>query len=169
MIEEDARKNPYAEPRSPLAHVPPNRQGGLRWALIWAAVFCLNLIVPLMYGWDLLIGRSALGMLTALTVMFSTVFVVGKFSSDARKMAISGGCIIALTQMAPILQMSAGLIGIGVTERLLSAPTPPIASVASGFVVTAVTGGVLILAAGLAGAICLGIQNAVQGRRKTPV
>src|SRR5262249_17793790 len=91
-----------------------------------------------------------------------------------RKLALAlivGGVLVALTQVFPILQIMAWLIGMGIcpafgqTSSGEDEATPHLTGELGGFVVTLVTGGILIGAAACSGVAILWLTSRLGANR----
>ncbi|QDV34178.1 hypothetical protein [Tautonia plasticadhaerens] len=135
--------------------------GGLRsrrLATGWVKVFAANLPIPLCFG-TMSVDRGAfVGLIGAL-------FVMAVLGADAcsrwdrpGRAVIGGGVLVALAQMFPLPQVCAGALALRVASGLaLAVPVEDLGfsratGVAGGFLVTLMTGGLLI-----AGALLLGL------------
>lgn len=155
---EDA--NPYRAPSSiePEAPGPPiaERRQLLRLLVGWAAVCLFNMPMPLLLSWDLTRRHGRGGMAAGAAAL---LFLGGGICAAWRKFGralVIGGIPIGLSQFLPILHLMAGLVALAIGERLGrvkndDAVVMEIRSEFSGFVVTMVTGTLLMAAAILAG------------------
>lgn len=107
--------NPY---QSPSAASPPpptalgteeDKPGGLHAA--WAAIFAINLTVPLIFGWSLVSEHGKLGMSAAAIALLIGGWCVCSVHPLIARQAIVGGTIVGLSQLIPVVQMVAGLLG----------------------------------------------------------
>ncbi len=154
--------NPYEPPGEALTISVSDRKGNPRAGgftyVAWIFVFAINMAVPLLFSASVTQQNGRSGMLIGTLFLF----VLGCYICAAnRKLAVAllaGGAVVALTQLFPMLQFIAGSIGMGVGQALghatfLGDDNPPrVTSEYGGFVVTFVTGGVL-----MAGSLCTGI------------
>jgi hypothetical protein len=158
--------NPYF---APAALIPPSSpktedRGGWAWALSWTVVFALNLVVPLIFGWDMTEHGGHVGLIVATAMLWVSGFRVGGKTRDRRFVMLSGGTFVALTQFVPFLQIMAGLAGWGLTS--LSTSKSPLFTEAQGFLATIITGGLLLVAAIFFGRIAKAIAESAGWRRK---
>jgi hypothetical protein len=126
--------------------------------LLWTVAFALNLATPLMFGWPLTNLKGQIGLASAAT----TLLIIGwSLCVNVTRVSIPlvvGGFGIALTQLIPLLQLIVGMIGIRITRSLglvtdnpKAHNLPQIHSVAGGFLVTFITGGILMAAGAVFG------------------
>ena len=161
--------NPYEAP-SHAVHTPlPAANKSARAArftyISWVFVFALNMAVPLLFSSSLTREHGKLGMSLAALLLFASGCYI---CAVARKLAaalIAGGVLVALSQLFPILQIIAGMIGMSVGETLGLArigdghPTQ-LFNEYGGFVVTFATGAILMAAAASAGMLMRSITPA---------
>ncbi len=124
----------------------------------WVFIFAINMAIPLLFGASMTEQHGRLGMSVAALLLL----VFGSFICAAnRKLAVAllaGGALVALTQLFPILHIIAGMIGMSVGQALghatLDTDDDPsrITSELGGFIVTIVTGGIL-----MAGSLFIGV------------
>jgi hypothetical protein len=137
----------------------------------WAFVLAINMAVPLLFSGSVTEQHGKLGMGVALL----SFLVCGCYlCAYHRKLALAllvGGVLVALTQLFPILQILAGLIGMAVGQSLgqtssgADEATPHLRSEVGGFVVTLVTGGILIGAAACSGMAILWLTSRLGANR----
>ena len=150
--------NPYAAPRSDVADsaaAPPlvPRRWAIRLGLAWTAVFLLDLPIPLLFGWDLTEHHGALGMFAALIVSGVCGGWICVLKPKFGLPLVVGGAVAALSQVFPLLQIIAGAIAIVIGEALGQVGpgrgnvAGQIASETGGFLVTMITGLLLLTAA----------------------
>jgi hypothetical protein len=148
--------NPYEAPTSALRVPLPNgdedRRGGGWLYFAWGAVFAVNMIVPLLFGLSTTSAHGRIGM-TAASMLF---LAWGCWLCAVRRQfaapLIFGAVLVGVSQLVPILHVIAGLIGLTVGQILGLADTrDKVTSEFGGFVVTFVTGGMLIAASAFTG------------------
>ncbi|HWB09567.1 MAG TPA: hypothetical protein VG826_10095 [Pirellulales bacterium] len=165
--------NPYASPKADNAdRSREDPQGGAKRLYFgWLAVFALNLIFPLLMAWGMTAPDGRIGMLLAIIVLLALGFWICASARQVGFALVVGGVAVALSQIFPILQMMAGILGFALTKAIGAAPTPDgiahdglpdVETLAAGFVITMTTGGLLIAASTLAG---LMIQAVLSLRR----
>jgi hypothetical protein len=153
---------------------------GWTWAARWTIVFALNLIVPLLLGWDMMRltgGRD--GLILATAMLWATGFWIGWRTRDGRFVLLTGGIFVALTQFYPILQVMAAIAGWCVARGIIFSWFPPGSEIHEfahtrfplspglhGFTVTIITGGLLIVAAIVLGWVAKPIAKLAGWRRK---
>ncbi len=144
-------RNPYEAPMAPLQEGQEERRSR-RILLAWVAVFVLNMAFPLLFGWSLTREHGRIGMMAAASLLLAMGWCICSVARDFATPFIGGAAFVALAQLFPILQMIAGLIGMGVGQALDLADfgdesrPDRILSEFGGFVITIVTGGLLIAA-----------------------
>jgi hypothetical protein len=112
----------------------------------FAAVFGVNMIVPLMFGWPMASEHGALGLVLAVAFLLVCGMCVCSLSPKLARAINLGGMIVAASQFIPILHITAGAIGFGLADGLGLTdfgPAPSLTNLGA-FVVTAVTGTILI-------------------------
>ncbi|QEH35324.1 hypothetical protein OJF2_38750 [Aquisphaera giovannonii] len=148
--------DPYAPPAHAGSGEAIRRLVGPRTALGWIAVFLLNMIVPLLFGWSMTREGGRVGMAAAILTLFAT----GCWICTARRQLASplllGAAFVGLSQVFPLLQILAGSAGMVAATALRVAENnddalPRVIGEAGGFVVTLVTGGLLMAASLVAG------------------
>jgi hypothetical protein len=153
--------NPYEAPRSAMTSSLPagnaNRRAGKLTYGAWAFVFAINLAVPLLFSASFTQEHGKRGMLLA---VLSLLTLGCYFCMSGRKLTtalIVGGAVVGLTQFFPAIQIIAGLMGmglgkvLGLTDLGDEVHPPRVNSEYGGFVVTFVTGGILMAASACAG------------------
>jgi hypothetical protein len=118
------------------------------WRRRWLAVFSLNLITPLFFGFIVTEGAGRIGMFLAIVPLWLWAYRLGTRSRHFAYAMTVGGTVVGLLQIYPVLQMFAGiaalmaagpLVNVGVGKNVSTAP--------GGVIVTMVTGGLLQLIA----------------------
>jgi hypothetical protein len=164
MEAQESEHNPYAPPASLAPASRPGVRdwsGRARWAVLWGGVYAANMVVPLLFGWTTTARGGRIGLVLAVVLLYWIVFWVGGKSRDLRSIMLSGGGLVALSQLFPMLQIAAGLIALGIVGKLtgvnlgpddspIEGPVPEHA----GFLATLITGAIL-----LAGAACAGLAS----------
>jgi hypothetical protein len=156
--------NPYRSPTGNSADLPfpemPRETRSVLWLLsllAWPMVFALNLIVPLVLGASLIGGTAHWGLLVALCILLGIGWCICLLGPTSSARTVGGGLFVAISQLVPVLQLSAGAIAIRVTGAagLVDVhwweSAPQIDSNLGSFVVTLVTGGLLFGASQVAG------------------
>ena len=146
--------NPFSPPTvSESATKPRKRSKLFHEALLvaWPFVFGANMIVPLLFGRNLIENRGSLGMALAAIILLIAgwiPFVV--WPRLAYRLSL-GSIVTALLQFFPLLHLFAGLIGFAITAELGLAvegtdiSSEEVTSELGGFVITAITGSCLLL------------------------
>ncbi len=166
--------NPYEPPTAAVRTLFPDEQAlarsGVLTYIAWVFVFAINMAIPLLFGTSMTEQHGRLGMSVAALLLL----VFGCFICAAnRKLAVTllaGGAVVALAQLFPILHIIAEVIGMSVGQALghatLDGDDGPsrITSEFGGFIVTFVTGGIL-MAGGLFMGVLLRFVTSFRSRR----
>lgn len=159
-------ENPYRAPESDTT-AGVIRSGDLdRNAFImWAIVFGLNMVLPLLFSVELTQHHGRFGMCAASLVLFIAGWVLCALSARTARKLILGAAIVALTQLFPILHVVAGSVSIRIAESFQLADGgggdpdldeggfPEITSELGGFMVTILVGGILLTFASIIGLV----------------
>jgi large-conductance mechanosensitive channel len=158
-------QNPYEPPKSSTMPTPDRGTSSRRaraWTFgAWIFVCAINLAVPLLFSATLIEAHGKIGMMLAIVSFFFCGCCLCAFQRDLALAVIIGGVFVALTQLFPILHIVAGWIGVAVGDALGLADfgsgdkSPRLLSEFGGFVVTLITGGILM-------AVATGIGLAIQ-------
>ena len=134
--------------------------------LPWLGVFLMNLPVPIYLALELTERAGRIGMSFAILVLLLFGHWLCSRSATSRRPLLAGGILVGLSQAWPALQIMAGLCGFeaAVLLGVMRNSSQKIGSEPAGFVVTLVTGGILMLAAYLLGRLL----RAVTPRRWWP-
>jgi asparagine N-glycosylation enzyme membrane subunit Stt3 len=129
---------------------PPAARAGRGWHVAWAAVFAANLPAPLYLASEL-DGHAAYwaGVAAALLAALALGHRAVARDPAARGALVSGGVVVALTQVFPVVQVYAG-IGAAVVAQFV---VPEKNEFARGFWLTTFTGALLVAVALLCGAL----------------
>lgn len=173
--------NPYA-PTRPAAPDPsplggraqdcrPADSGASDWRIFafaaWPVLLVLNSSVPLLLGSRMIQEHGKWGVALAVLLFATGGWVICARWPWLRSRLLSGAGILALTQVFPLLQIIAGVIALKIAVRFGQARVASdfapdrIHSELGGFVVTAITGGILFCAAVVIGWMAVGILCAV--------
>jgi hypothetical protein len=166
--------NPYEPPTAAVRTLIPDEQALPRSRVLtyiaWVFVFAINMAIPLLFGTSMTEQHGRLGMSVAALLLL----VVGCYICFAdRKLAVAllaGGAVVALTQLFPILHIIAGTIGMSAGQALghatIDSDDAParITSEFGGFIVTFVTGGILMSGSLLVG-VLLRFVTSLRSRR----
>jgi hypothetical protein len=128
-----------------MTHPNPVTPHSLR--SIWSAVFLGNLPVPLLASFSVTDWPARIGMLTAIGTLYIWGLEGCRRMRALRSLFIPSGTIIALLQMCPALQLVAGGWAIDVGRSLGLANEFAVAGVLDGYIVTLVTGSMLLASA----------------------
>jgi hypothetical protein len=123
-----------------------------RFYFIWALVFAINCIAPVLFAINMTRDFGRLGVGIAVFMFLVMGWYFGRLHSRNAKRLVTGAIIVALTQFFPILQFISGFIAFSITEELGGVEKlddedfgfGEISSFFGGFVCTALTGGTLI-------------------------
>jgi hypothetical protein len=154
--------NPYAAPLSQtgasdaLVSRDVNRGSS---HVAWVLVFLGNLIVPLLCGWQMTGSGGHVGIVLAIVPMWCLGHYVVDSYRTVRGPLLAGGLCVGLSQVVPVIQVIAGLVGVGIASRMFhDAPPgqdPDIGlthlTEPGAFVATLVTGALLLVAAAVLG------------------
>jgi hypothetical protein len=132
--------------------------------LAWTLIFGLNLIVPLLLGWSMCGSRGKVGLCLAVAIYWVLGLLVCSRRKRWGRVLVSGSIPVAFSQFWPFAQMWAGIIAIRLWS-ILGSKSDPIQdfggvrslSGLGGFVVTWLTGGMLITVAVALGLILVGL------------
>jgi hypothetical protein len=146
--------NPYAPPMSSdaVSHAIGNASRRRQWMIYpaWVAAFLFNMAFPLAVAWSMTDRTGRIGMFVAAFVLVVAGCLI---CAKARQLAIylvTGAIPVGLSQAVPILQIVAGSAGLAAaqvlglivrgddTDRNLGM------SELGGFIVTMITGGILM-------------------------
>jgi hypothetical protein len=146
--------NPYQAPVGFEGNEPvaATRRLPIRLLVGWTAVCLLNMPLPLLLAGEVTKHHGRTGMLVA----SATLFLVGAWVCVAQpKLGLAlvvGGAPIALSQIVPFLQIMAGLVALAVGEFFQQVENQDdvpgqVVSEPGGFILTMITGGLLMGAA----------------------
>jgi hypothetical protein len=124
-----------------------------RLRLGWAAVFAANLIVPLLLGCMVTAGGGRAGMLVAMGLLWLLGHEGSGRVRNVGFVLIGGGSGVALSQLFPFLQFFAGMFSLTVGQRLGLVVEAETTGELGGFLVTLMTGSLLIAVAALLGLV----------------
>lgn len=176
--------NPF-EPPSPITIDPdddesvvplvdPTPSATRRSYVIWAMMFGINLIVPIMFSSLVVQESGAVGMIVGIVVLLSTGWWINYRSARLGRVLTIGGFFVAVSQLVPIAHVFAGMIGLTITTELGAASQPgdddPVGMIDSlwgGFICTIITGTILALLALIIGWIVTAIGRAMTNRGKS--
>lgn len=164
--------NPYAPPMADLGDATRQLRGlddlgrARRGRRIWLVLFALNLIVPGLLALIMLFPSGWLGVLGAVALLAGAGFAILVRYPRWIGVAVVGSIATASTQFVPMLQMMAGMLGLSVYAYLTGkpaqfvddVPSPPL-GLMGGFIVTLVTGTLLLVASTLGGLLLQGISR----------
>jgi hypothetical protein len=148
------KHNPYQEPMygAGNSHTIDRsvRCGDRRHYFAWVVVFVFNMAVPLLFGWEETRDHGKVGLMVAALLLLALGCLICAADRRLATPLIAGSAMIGITQVFPLLQIVAGLLGMSVGRALglgahgRDAGPGRIGSEAGGFVVTLVTGGILM-------------------------
>jgi hypothetical protein len=111
----------------------------------WGGVFMFNILVPAFFGWLSTTESGRTGMVIAVVVQLCAGFWVCAKVRTIGLYLVIGGFAVALSQVFPILQFIAGAVALGIGRVLGLANTEDnVTSEFGGFIVTMITGGILM-------------------------
>jgi hypothetical protein len=155
-------RNPYEAPRTSATEGLSKRAVDRRYAsglhLAWVIVFLLNLVTPLLFGWSRTESSGRIGMLIAAFLLLALGYGACGTARGIARPLVAGGILVAISQFFPLIQIIAGLIGMGIGSAAGQVDGRGdigpgfVRTETGGFLVTLVTGGLLMTAALVAGA-----------------
>jgi MFS family permease len=132
-----------------------SKRGSTLFYFAWVAVFILNLPVPLLFAEEMTREHGRVGMaVAAVLILACGILVCCAVDRKIFGFFIFGAVIVGLAQMAPVLQFIAGLIAILFAHILrvgLIESDDSVKNELGGFIITFVTGGILIAASAIIG------------------
>jgi hypothetical protein len=145
------------------------------WASGWTAVFAVNLIVPIMFGWNVTANAGRGGMFLAIGFLWAVGAIVSLRRNNLARSLIVGAGLFAFTQLFPIAQMFAGMIAVSVWQLISRRPDDrwsagddqiysQLGSDLGGFVVTILVGIQLVVVAVTGGYAVRFLVRLVRGR-----
>jgi len=153
--------NPYRSPATlEFCDVSQPREpiDKLAFAL-WPIVFTVNLIVPTLFGLQLTRDHGRVGVLIALFGFLTTGWLFCFVKPKAARALIFGSVLIALSQIYPLIHILSGSIALSITTRVnlaVAGDDSQLAHVASetgGFLITLLTGLILLACAAATGSM----------------
>jgi hypothetical protein len=128
---------------------------GLAFAA-WPIVFGLNLVIPLLLGWDMTREHGRIGVFLAAALLLTSGWAVCYARPSVARRLILGSTLTALSQLFPILQIVAGCIAVAVADSFAllghgGHGGPAQFSEPGGFIVTLLVGCILLTFAGTTG------------------
>lgn len=161
--------NPYAAPLAAPGPAPGEAapRPGRWWPAVWSGVFLGNLVIPLLFGATMVSPAGRAGLALGVGLWWAVGLVGLRQSERARRVAVSGGVCVALSQVVPFLQIMAGMVGLEAATRVEGGPRGEFGEfatlgLAGGLVATLVTGGLLLLAAGGVGLLVQALLGALR-------
>lgn len=120
----------------------------------WSTVFAANLVVPLHFGLERTREDGRLGMIFGMAALWVGGIVACWRDVRTRLALTIGGVFVAFSQIVPLMQMIAGLIGLHLWDKDLDHHV--LSTLGGGFTVTIITGPILIVVAFIIGyLVCL--------------
>lgn len=151
--------NPYDPPvAAAIAPDPVEVARGPHMLLFeWTAVLLFNLIVPTLFAWSMTSNEAKIGAAIAVLVIAAGGFFFCFKQPLPMLLAIRGGILVALSQVFPILQILCGALAIQAWTLIGSIRDSSfqemLSTATAGFLVTLVTGLLLIAASLMAGLV----------------
>ncbi len=139
---------------------------------IWTLVFALNLIVPLFFGWMMTADGGRFGMAAGIGLLWYLGDRACGWTDGWGRALVSGGFVVALSQLFPLLQIWAGIVGTGIATALerVTSGEPRVGGTLhtelGGLIATGVTGLCLMGVAAFCGGI--GVWLTSRRSRVTP-
>ena len=167
--------NPYSPPIVEAANVAtrqPKADPSLTgFFFLWLIVFAANLVVPLIFASSLIQQAGRIGMIVAIVSFLIAGWYFGVRFPKIRSRMLTGGTIVAASQLFPVHHIIAGSIAFKVTRLAGGAIWPTdddpfgrIATEFGGFLCTSVTGAILLSISMAIGWLVVSIGIAVRGR-----
>jgi hypothetical protein len=111
----------------------------------WFCVYAVNLIFPVAMGWSITREGGKIGMVIGIVAVFALGCRLCFMSRRAMLPVVYAGWIVAVSQLAPILHIFAGMVGVSVAHVFGDETMRgEVNTVLGGFLATIVTGGILI-------------------------
>jgi hypothetical protein len=133
------------------------------WAVAWHPVFGINLIVPLVLASGVLEGRGQVGMYCGIAFYWVLGFMTCASRPSLGRVLVTGGVIIACTQLMPVLQFTAGFAAVMIGHQV-EEKSPEVC----GFIDVIITGGLLLIAAYCSGRFWVSFENWAMGPPRSP-
>lgn len=131
----------------------PAAKSAFEWQWGWALAVAANLPVPLALGTFTVVKGGAVGMFAGVIAFWLVGAAVIARVPPARSFLVTCGLLFAITQFAPVTQFMAGAAALDLCAPSFQAPEfGPSLSEPTAFLVTLVTGGLLLVVA-LAGGL----------------
>lgn len=153
--------NPYEPPSDAatisIADPTPNRRVRKFSYVAWLFVFAINMAVPLFLSHPVTEKHGRLGLLFGALLLLALGYYLCAVNRRFGPALIVGGVLIAISQVFPVMQVIAGMLGMTVGKAMGLASfgddyeVPQITTEEGGFIVTLVTGGILMAAAACSG------------------
>lgn len=154
--------NPYDPPLAPLPdqvmqEQPEDAVPSRSRFIVWPIVFALNLIVPLLFGGQLVRENGMIGLSVAVGFFLIAGWYVCYASPAVARRLLVGSSITAITQLFPVIQLIAGILALGAVSTLgLSVDDGDlgigqISNDAGAFLATMITGSIIAAVAMLFG------------------
>ena len=133
----------------------------------WVLVFAINLPVPMLFGASIVGGVGWAGVLLGMVSILAVTIFMHRISVSLMRIIWTGGIATAASQLFPVPHVLAGSIAIELVRVLGLLDRDPLMGVklestATAFVITLVTGGILLLVALGVGAIYTAFVKARQ-------
>ncbi|HET6880105.1 MAG TPA: hypothetical protein VFI31_08115 [Pirellulales bacterium] len=156
--------NPYESPKSECAALPSTADNSRHLYFGWFVVFLFNLGVPLIFGWPLTEEGGRSGLFAGALALFLLGCALCAWLRPAGRALVVGGVVVGLSQILPFLQIMAGVAGLSSIEILGFGRSPH--GDATLFVVTVVTGGLLMAVALVVGLAVRGVLAMRRGEAR---
>jgi hypothetical protein len=155
----NAETNPYLAPSAvsgPISESKKPKNLKVILLIVWPFVFMANMILPMLFGWDLLDKAGSIGVLCATLALLIPGWLLIAIWPTAGKRLIVGAILVALLQFFPVLHIILGVIAFEVTAYLGQATemndlqSASIDTEFGGFIITMLVGsGLLVIAIGM--------------------
>lgn len=117
----------------------------------WSVVFVANLIMPLQFASLIVHQRAWIGVSLAVAAYWRAGLYACRKNRSMSLSLIIGGGLVALSQVYPLLHILAGSIALHANSVSLEVGSDSLTGAVSGFLATAITGGILLTVATLVG------------------
>jgi len=155
----NAETNPYLAPIAASGAISESKKPKtlkMILLIIWPFIFMANMILPMLFGWDLLDKAGSIGVLCATLALLIPGWLLIAIWPAAGKRLIVGAILMTLLQFFPVLHIILGVVAFEVTAYLGQATemndlqSASIDTELGGFIITMLVGsGLLAIATGM--------------------
>ena len=148
--------NPYASPVGEQTRPTSNRRMVLIAVLIWPLVLLLNVALPAFFGWPMYRETGLVGVVSALLLILVMGWTVCIRRPHIARSAFVGLALVTVSQVVPIVQVTAGVFTCFLCEITGLMVNPPekrgfsyvLTSEAAGFFATMLSALLMLLVVG---------------------